>query len=764
MVRIPDDVTRILAPRLDEDEPILLCASADRDSDAGFRDILLAVTAKRLCVLTGGKVDKKSFRGFVNRAHLSAIDEPRDLSRYEYEEYPLEDVESLEVINLVSGGELTALRNGEPYALCAFTNAKSKEIGRFVMLFNRLKNKGELTEEDYKSTQKQETCPKCGMIYPDPSHPVCPNCSKKGATMMRILKLAMPYKWMMISVYLLTIAGAGLSLFLPYLNGVKLYDGALTEGSEMEGKLGLVILMILGSMVVQLAVRVSANIINVNFSARLIYNIKTTAFRAMQKLSLSFFMDKQTGTLMTRINGDASGMHYFLVDGLSYIVSNVIIVVGATIVMLILDWKLMLLCYIPVLIIVFYLRRKFTILRKMNWRRFRRRSSLNSVISDTVKGTRVVKAFGREEAEVDRFGRINGNFRNIETSFNKQLSTLIPINSLIINMGSIIVWAFGGAQILGYFGGGLTYGTLMTFIFYINMIYGPIQSLPDMVNWWSDCMTSAQRIFEIVDSPVDVAEPEHPVVRDKMKGDISVKDISFGYDINKYVLKHISFDIQAGTMVGIVGHSGAGKSTLVNLISRFYDVNDGAIEIDGVNVKDYSFHYLRGNIGIVSQDIYVFNGSVADNIAYAKPGCTFDEVVRAAKIANAHDFIQKLPDGYDTVVGQGGVDLSGGEKQRLSIARAILHDPKILILDEATASLDTETERLIQEGLESLIVGRTTIAIAHRLSTLRNADYIVVIDNGEVVEQGKHMELLASKGEYFRQVQKQTEALKVTGL
>lgn len=760
-VTLPDGLDAVLLPKLNPGEAPLLYAIADRDSQAGFRDTFLVATDCRLWLITGQPIRQKAFRGFVNRAKLPEFDTSRDFSGFTFTSVPLEEIDKLEVINLVSGGQLTKLSKDGQSALCAFTNARSKEIGRFVMLFNRLKTNGTLTEEELKENKKQEMCPKCGMIYPDPARPVCPRCSKKGATMVRILKMAAPYKWMMIAVYAMLILGVVLELVIPLLSGATLYDKALTPGNPLYGKVGLVLLLMVGCSALQLLLRVGSNLVNVNFSARLIYSIKTTVFSAMQKLSLSFFMDKQTGTLMTRINSDASEMHYFFVDGLSYIVTSVLKVVLASVFMLILDWKLTLLCYIPVLIIVFYLRRKFDVLGKLNWRRFRRRSALNSLISDSVKGTRVIKAFGREEAEIRRFDRVNTGFKNIETDFHKQISTLIPINSLVINAGGIIIWAFGGAQILG---GDLQYGILMTFINYINMIYQPISSLPDVINWWAQCMTSAQRIFEIMDTPVEVKEPEHPVIREEMKGDISLKDVSFGYDINNHVLKHITFDIPAGAMVGVVGHSGAGKSTLVNLISRFYDVNEGSIEIDGVNVKDYSFRYLRENIGIVSQDIYVFNGTVADNISYAKPGGSRDDVVRAAKIANAHDFIEKLPDGYDTIVGPGGCDLSGGEKQRLSIARAIYQNPRILILDEATASLDTETERLIQEGLESLIVGRTTIAIAHRLSTLRNADYIVVIDKGEIVEQGKHMELLAGKGEYFRQVQKQTEALKVTGL
>ena len=760
MGKIPEEFLKSLSSRMEEGEKVLFYASADRD-DSGFCDICLAFTGKSLWMAVGPKVDKKVFRGFVNRLHLPEIPESHDYEKYTYSVVSNSEVERLEVINLVSGGQLTRVSGGQSFAMCSFTNAKAKDVGTFVMLFNRMKENGELTEEDLADSGKNEFCPKCGMLYPDPNHPVCPRCLKKGAVMMRVLKMAAPYKWMMIAVYALTIGAALLSLLIPTVEGEILYDETLTPGGKFYGQIVFIVLLIVLCRFLLLAMNVASNMVNVSFSAKLVYRLKTTVFKAMQRLSLSFFMNKQTGTLMTRINSDASGVHYFLVDGLTYIVTNVVIVIGATVIMLIKDWQLMLLCYIPILVIVFYLKKKFKVLGKFNWRRFLRRSTLNSAISDSVRGTRVIKAFGREKNEVERFGKINSNFRDIETAFNKQISTIFPINALVINAGGIIIWAFGGAQILG---GVIQFGTLMTFINYINMIYGPMASLSDFVNWWANCMTSAQRIFEIVDAPTDVVEPETPKDKDVMQGNISLKNVSFGYDINKYVLRHITLDMKAGSMVGIVGHSGAGKSTLVNLISRFYDVNEGSIEIDGINVKDYSFEYLRKNIGIVSQDVYVFMGSVAENIAYAKPGCSREEILNAAKIANAHDFIEKLPDGYDTVIGPGGHDLSGGEKQRLSIARAVLHNPRILILDEATASLDTETERMIQEGLEALIDGRTTIAIAHRLSTLRNADYIVVVDNGEIVEQGKHMELLQSKGEYFRQVQKQTEALKVAGV
>ena len=289
----------------------------------------------------------------------------------------------------------------------------------------------------------------------------------------------------------------------------------------------------------------------------------------------------------------------------------------------------------------------------------------------------------------------------------------------------------------------------------------PIQFMNNIASWWSSCMSAAQRIFEVQDAVPEVVEKENAIQIERLSGEIEINRMNFSYETNKPILKHINLVAKPGQMIGIVGPSGAGKSTLVNLISRLYDIDEGEIKIDGVNIKDMTSDTLRSNIGIVSQEVYVFMGTVAENIAYAKPNCSMQEIIHAAKIANAHDFIESLPDGYDTLVGTSGYSLSGGEKQRISIARAILHDPKILILDEATASLDTETELQIQEALETLAKGRTTIAIAHRLSTLRNADYLYVMKDGEVVEFGTHPELMDTDGIYAGMVRKHEEALKM---
>jgi ATP-binding cassette subfamily B protein len=319
----------------------------------------------------------------------------------------------------------------------------------------------------------------------------------------------------------------------------------------------------------------------------------------------------------------------------------------------------------------------------------------------------------------------------------------------------------GGKMVLD---GEISLGTLLTFIAYLNMLYGPLEFMSWVSNWWARCVDAAQRVFEIIDAKPDVTEPDHPEVPEPLNGEIRINDVWFEYDPATPILKGINLTVGAGQMLGIVGKTGAGKSTLANLIARLYDVTQGSILIDGVNVKQLPLDMLRRNIGIVSQDIYLFIGTIADNIRYAQPDASIEDVIRAAKAASAHDFIMNLPDGYETRVGAGGQDLSGGEKQRLSIARTIIQNPKILILDEATAAMDTETEGNIQRALTKLQSGRTTISIAHRLSTLRDADMLAVISDGKVVESGTHAQLIAKKGEYHKLYMIQMEGLKVINM
>ena len=328
-------------------------------------------------------------------------------------------------------------------------------------------------------------------------------------------------------------------------------------------------------------------------------------------------------------------------------------------------------------------------------------------------------------------------------------------------LGQVVITVIGGMMVVR---GEITLGTFLTFIAYLSMLYGPLEFMSWVSDWWARCVDSAQRVFEIIDAKPDVVDPEHPTVLAPMRGDITVRGAWFEYDPATPVLKGLDLSVEAGKMLGIVGKTGAGKSTLANLIARLYDVTEGEVLIDGVNVKQLSLAQLRQSIGIVSQDIYLFIGSIASNIRYARPDASIEDVIRAAKAASAHDFIMMLPDGYETRVGAGGQDLSGGEKQRLSIARTILQNPRILILDEATAAMDTETEASIQKSLSALQDGRTTIAIAHRLSTLRDADSLAVISEGKVVESGTHAELMKARGEYHKLYKIQMEGLKVINM
>ncbi|HHN47019.1 MAG TPA: ABC transporter ATP-binding protein [Planctomycetes bacterium] len=310
----------------------------------------------------------------------------------------------------------------------------------------------------------------------------------------------------------------------------------------------------------------------------------------------------------------------------------------------------------------------------------------------------------------------------------------------------------------------MTLGTLMAFFGYLGMFYGPLQVLTRLSDWLSRSMTSAERIFEVLDSEPEVVEAEKPVPIPYMRGEVEMKDVFFGYDKHHPVIKDFSIHVRAGEMIGLVGHSGAGKSTTINLICRLYDADEGAIFIDGANIRDIRLEDLRRQIGVVLQETYLFSGSIAENIAYAKPDATREEIMAAAQAANAHDFVMRMPDGYDSWVGEHGKNLSGGEKQRIAIARAILHNPRILILDEATSSVDTETEKLIQEALARLVKNRTTFAIAHRLSTLRNAHRLVVIKDGKIAEMGTHEELLHLDGIYAKLVKTTQDVSSIIGV
>ena len=474
-------------------------------------------------------------------------------------------------------------------------------------------------------------------------------------------------------------------------------------------------------------------------------DLRTELYEHLQRLSLSFYSRKKTGSLITRVSSDTDRLWDFLAFGVVDVSLSAVMLVGLGAVLLSLDWKLGLVMVSPVPVFIWAIFKHGEHMNRFFIRAWRKWSRVTDVLSDTIPGMRVVKAFNQEQRESGRF-----NERNLDVTeeFNRihySWTTFWPVLMLAVHGTTVGVWAFAIPRLLGTGSGGVTLsaGTFVSFLLYTTMFVGPMETIGQMARTVQRATTSAHRVFEVLDTEPDIVDVREPVRLQPLKGRIQFQDVSFGYDGVKQVLRGVSFDVEPGEMIGLVGPSGGGKTTVTNLIARFYDVTAGRVLADGVDVRELETGHYRRQIGIVLQEPYLFHGSVLENIRYGHPEARLEEVVEAAKAANAHDFIVKLPQGYDTVVGERGQNLSGGERQRVSIARAILHDPRILILDEATSAVDTDTERKIQEAMDRLVSGRTVFAIAHRLSTLHKASRLFVMKDGRLAEAGTHEDLLA---------------------
>ena len=605
-----------------------------------------------------------------------------------------------------------------------------------------------------------DCCPKCGRPYKDATR-VCPHCFDKKGILKRLLSYTWKYKGYVIAIIIFTLISALLQVVSPYLQGTAFFDQVLKDGHIHYGRIFelvgvLVILHLLSTLLTIIYGRA-----NSKFANEVVYDLKTDVFSSMQRLSIKYFTDKETGALMTRVNSDAEEVQWFMLDGLPYLIVNIMKLIGIAVIMMIIKPSITLLILIPVPFIVLFFYKYMPVFHKMYSKSFRKRSDMTSRMNDSFTAVRVVKAFGKEETENKSFAASSRGFSDVQAEIQTKAGTVFPFVGLAMWSGSLFIYILGGIMIMT---GKMEFGTLTSFVGYVGMIYGPLEWMTNTVQKLTAALNSANRIFEIIDAKSIITEAEEAKVIEDFKGEITFENVNFSYVPNRPVLKDISFKVAPGEHIGIVGPSGAGKSTLINLVARLYDTDSGVIKFDGIDIRELSLKWLHDQVGTVLQDTYLFTGTVFDNIAYTKPDATPDEVIEAAKMADAHDFIMKMDDGYDTWIGTGGKGLSGGERQRLSLARAILKKPKILILDEATSAVDTQTELHIQKALQALSQGRTTFNIAHRLSTLRNADRLIVIENGNLVEIGTHAEIYAMEGVYYKLYQIQKDALKMRGL
>ncbi len=759
--RMPEKVLKLFEEKGILRDSILLCMMSDLDDNSFFYENWVVLTNDEICCLTlSSSLRRKENMSFLTKFLFFGKKLETVYTEYSFKHFTIANIKNVKIEELISTCRLVADCADDKLVIFNCSFSKKNSAFQFAQCINNLLKDGDIGEIHEKHADDTH-CPKCGLRYPEPERKICPKCMEKGKLVARLLPFFKQYRTYLALLFGGIILTTLFSILTPYISGKLMYDEVLKEGGSLYGQIGLLLAAIIGTNVISSLLSILNGVIHSKIAARVTYDLKKTIFNSIGRLSLRFFTGRQTGGLMTRINNDANTLYWFFCDGFPYFVTNIFQFIGIAIIMFTMSPLLTCLTFIPVPIFVILYGLFLRIFRKMHAKAYSKSRSFNSIIADVLSGMRIVKVFARENAEIKRFDRKNRDNSEAKTALSIAQNSVFPLVYYIMGIGSYIVWAYGGYLVIT---GKLEYGELMTYTMYMAMIYGPLDFLTQVTDWWANCLNAISRMFEIIDAEPDVRETENPTELSQIKGDVAFKDVCFSYIKNRKTIDNVSFEIKAGETLGIVGKTGAGKSTLANLLTRLYDTDSGEILIDGINVKDLSFDCLHRNIAIVSQETYFFRGSILENIRYANPEATYEQVLAASKTAGAHSFIIKYPDGYNTQIGWGNRELSGGEKQRLSIARAILKNPRILIMDEATAAMDTETERMIQAAITQITKNCTTIIIAHRLSTLRDATKLIVIDNGKMTESGTHRELLDKKGDYHRLYQMQLEALKTIGI
>jgi ATP-binding cassette subfamily B protein len=671
---------------------------------------------------------------------------------------PMLEIKSARTESLVGGSRLELTTTSGIMPIAEFTASVAPRFSEMARGIEQLA-KGE--DFAIKLAYEKTRCEKCGRLLPEKDGR-CPACVKRLTVLKRIFGYMGPYRKAAILSLTATSLTAISSTFLtPYLTRY-ITDSVLTNaGSRTMAENLPRLTFAIGGMLFALLLGVCLQFLrssnSIYMSSNIAKDLRASVYRALEHLQLSFYDKKQLGAIISRVTQDTDRVWGFLVDGLPYLVSMPLTLIGGLGAGLFLSWKLTLAILLPVPFVALVTTTIWKPLSQRYHRVGAKWGRLHTQLNESLNGIRVVKAFVQEKGEWSKFETRNNDLAEAGMTADKFWIRAENTVGLLVGLGPLINWGYGGYLMLT---GEITLGTVMAMQILLWQVYGPLQWFGQLNNWFSRAMAGAERIFEVIDAQPEGYDKKDAVVMPNMRGDVTFDNVRFGYDKSNPVLKGIDLDVKAGEMIGLVGKSGAGKSTTINLLCRFYESDAGSLKVDGVDVKDIALEDLRRHIGIVLQEPFLFNGTIADNIRYGKPDATLEDVMEAARAACCHDFIVAKPDGYDTQVGEKGGKLSGGEKQRVSIARAILHNPRILILDEATSSVDVETEKKIQVAIGNLTKGRTTFAIAHRLSTLRNADRLVVIDKGKIAEVGTHEELIAQKGIFYSLVETQKQTSK----
>ncbi len=543
----------------------------------------------------------------------------------------------------------------------------------------------------------------------------------------------------------------GLNL-LPPLFQREIVDQVI--GARDLSRLGIMIAALIGIYALSECVDFGDSYIRHALGERFIFDLRVRLYDHLQRLSLSFYERTSTGELMSRVSNDVNALEQFVTHGVILMVVDLLRLLGASAVLLALDWRLALVVLVPVPVIAYGLR-QFNRFSRPIYRRVRDRlGDINARLQDDLAGIRVIQAFGQEEAELARFRDTSQNYYQERVRAIRAWSIFFPILYFISAVGGVLVLGVGTRMVVS---GQLSLGTLVAFLAYIISFYDPLRRLTEVDNTFQQAIAAAERIFELMDEVPQIRDAPGAIALDLVEGDVIFEDVHFHYGDGEEVLHDVEFHMAPGEVVALVGPSGAGKTSIAHLLCRFYDPTHGRILVDGYDLRQVQLRSLRRHVAVVLQDTFLFNATVRENLLYGKPDASEEEMIAAARAAYAHEFIMELPHGYDTEIGERGVKLSGGQRQRLALARAILADPRILILDEATSSVDAEAEYLIQQALEEVMKGRTSLVIAHRLSTIRNADKIIALEGGRIREVGNHYELLARGGLYCQLYQRQLE-------